>query len=271
MKRMIRFLTTGTGLLALTLAAAAQQAPPPQQPEPPKPKAKKVWSNEDIGTVRRPSDDYEDAKRKEADDAAAKQKAAAEASAAQPAGEKPAAKPKDYLPKTAEEAEKRLAAKQYEIGQQYDAIDLVKKEQAQATTDESRAAFQKRIDTLTATLEESIAEMHKIDGRLQEVKANPPASSAAAENDAASEIADIQKQMEEKQQKIVVCTEQIQQLRDAVATASSEMNRASLQKKLDGFVALQEKTNGELKDLDVRLQEAKSKPPAPPKPEPPKP
>jgi uncharacterized coiled-coil protein SlyX len=250
-------------MLVLACAAGAQQAPAPK-PEPPKPKAKKVWTNDDVSTLRRPVDDYEDAKRKLAEDAAAKQQAAAAKSASRSGAEKPADKPKDYLPKTVEEAEKRLAAKQYEIGQQYDAVDLVKKELAQAPNDASRAAFQKRIDTLNATLEESIAEMHQIDARLQELKANPPASpAAAADKESSAAIAAIQKQMDEKQDKIKLCTDQIQQLRDAVAAANSEATRASLQKKLDGFVALLEKTNAELKTLETQLQEAKTAPPKP--------
>ena len=73
-----------------------------------------------------------------------------------------------------EEAEKQAAAKQYEIGQQNEAIDLVKQEMTQAKSDASRAAFQKRIDQLTATLEESIAELKAIDGRMQELKSKSP-------------------------------------------------------------------------------------------------
>lgn len=160
--------------LLMVCAAGAQQAPP-SKTEPAKPKAKRVWTNEDVGTLRKPVDEFEDAKRKQAEEEAAKQKADATKPAQQTPGEKPAPKPEDFLPKTVEEAEKTLAAKQYEIEMQYEAIELVKKEQAQATTDESRAAFQKRIDTLTATLEEAIGEMRAVDARMKELKSKPPA------------------------------------------------------------------------------------------------
>ncbi len=171
MKRMIQALVTVSALLLLTCAAGAQQAPPPKQ-EPAKPKVKKVWSNDDLDTLRRPADAFEDEKRKKAEDEAAqaKQKAAADKDAGAKKEEKP-----DYLPKTVEEAEKQLAGKRYEIGQQYEAIDLVKQEMAQAKTDESRAAFQKRIDQLMATLDEAVVEMKAIDVRLTELKSKPPA------------------------------------------------------------------------------------------------
>lgn len=257
--------------LCLAGAAGAQQAPP-SKTEPAKPKTKRVWTNEDIGTVRTVSDEYADKKAAEAE----KAKQAQTTAAANPsAPTKPAAKKeKDYLPTSLPEAEKRLAAKQYEIDQQYEAVDRVKKEQEQATTPEARAAFQKRIDVLTATLEESVAEMHALDARVQELKANAPASAQpAAPADAASPqaaIAELEKQIAEKQEKVENLTEQVQRVREAVAGADSETTRASLQKKLDGLTALLEKTNGEVKALEEKLQEAKSKPEAP-KPETPKP
>lgn len=173
MKSMMQILISASALCVFVCAAGAQQAPPPKT-EPAKPKAKKVWTNEDVIALRQPSFAYEEEKRKKAEEEAAK-KAEAAKPATQTPGEKPEPKPEDFLPKTVEDAEKLVMAKQQEIGFQYEAIDLVKKELAEATTDASRAAFQKRIDQLTATLEESVAEMKAIDGRLQELKAKPPA------------------------------------------------------------------------------------------------
>ena len=271
MRRTMQVLLAAS-VLCLASAAAAQQTPPPSQAEPAKPKAKKVWTNEDMGSVRKPEDEYADQKAAEADKA---KQELAKAAADQKGPAKPAEKkPKDYLPKTAEEAQQRLAAKQYEIGQQYDAVDLVKKEQEQATSPEARAGFQKRIDILSATLEESIAELHAIDARLQELKANPPvpsqAAAAAAAASPAPAVTDLEKQIAEKQGKIEFQTDQIAQLREAVARADSDTSRASLQKKLDGFVALLEKTNAELKTLEDRLKEVKANPQVA-KPESPKP
>lgn len=179
MNRMIRILIATLGLLILTCPAAAQQPtqPPPAapaKPAPAKPKPKKVWTNDEVTTLRSPSDEYEEAKRKQAEeDAKAKQKADTD-KATPVADDKKEDKPKDFLPKTVEDAEKLIAAKQYEIGQQYEAVDLVKAELAQATTDAARAAIQKKIDALNATLEEAVAEMKAIDGRLKELKAKAP-------------------------------------------------------------------------------------------------
>ena len=177
MKRMMQILISASALWLVVCAAGAQQAPPAKT-EPAKPKAKRVWTNDDVTTLRQPADVYEEEKRKKAEEEAAKskEKAAAGGAAADAAKQKPESPEEDFLPKTVEDAEKLVAAKQYEIGQQYEAIDLVKKELAEATTDASRAAFQKRIDQLTATLEESVAEMKAVDGRLLELKAKPPAS-----------------------------------------------------------------------------------------------
>lgn len=178
MKWMIRCMTTAVALLLLTCATAAQQAPPapPAKTTPDKPKVKKVWTNDEVTTLRKPSDEYEEAKRKQAEEEAkAKQKEVADKTAPQSADEKQKNKPEDFLPKTVEDAEKMIAAKQYEISQQYEAIDLVKQEMANAKSDASRAAFQKRIDQLTATLEESVAEMKAVDARLKELKAKAPA------------------------------------------------------------------------------------------------
>jgi chromosome segregation ATPase len=262
MKGKMQFLIAASAL-CLAMAANAQQAPP-SKTEPAKPKAKKVWTNDDVTTLRQPSDIYEEGKRKQADEAAAK--ASQKAATSQSPADKQKPKPKDYLPKTAEEAEKRVAAKQYEIGQQHESIDRAKQEQAEATSDEARAGFQKRIDALTAALDESIAEMHALDGRKQELKSNlPPAPQTATQPGASGspEVEQLEKRIAEKREKVQSHTEYIEELREAIAKTDSQTTRDALQKKLDGFLALLEKTNGEVKTLEGQLQELKSKPPAP--------
>jgi len=261
MKRTIQLLISASALCVFVCAAGAQQAPPPKT-EPAKPKAKRVWTNDDVTTLRQPSDVYEEEKRQQAEEAAkAKEKAAAGGAAAQ----KPASREDKILPKTLEEAEKLVAGKLYEIEQENEYIERLRSEFAEATTDAARAAHQKRLDAAIALLEESNAELKKIDGRLQELRSNPPApGQPAASADASSpEIAELEKQIENKRDKIGIATDQIAQLRAAVAKEDAETTRASLQKKLDGFLALLEKTSAELKTLESQQQELKSKPPAP--------
>jgi predicted translin family RNA/ssDNA-binding protein len=265
MKRTMQLLISALALCVLVCAAGAQQAPPPKT-EPAKPKAKRVWTNDDVTNLRQPSDVYAEEKRQQAEDAAkAKEKAAAGGAAAQ----QPASREDKILPKTLEEAEKRVAGKLYEIEQEQEYIDRLRGESADATTDEARAAHQKRLDAALALLEESRAELKKIDARLQEFRANPPAPApAAAPADASSPEGQLEKQIAEKREKIQSYTEYIEQLREAVAKTDSPAARDSLQKKLDGFIALQEKTSAELKTLESQQQELKSKPPAPAPPKP---
>ncbi len=263
MKRTMQLLISASALCIFVCAAGAQQAPPPKT-EPAKPKAKRVWTNDDVTTLRQPSDAYEEEKRQQAEDAAkAKEKAAAGGAAAQ----KPVSREDKILPKTLEEAEKRVAGKVYEIEQEQEYIDRLRSEFAEATTDAARAAHQKRLDAALALLEESQAELKKIDARLQEFRANPPAPAPpAAPEDASSPAGQLEKQIAEKREKVQSYTEYIEPLREAVAKADSETARAPLQTKLDGFIALLEKTNAELKTLESQLQELKTKPAAPPKP-----
>ena len=272
MKRTIRFLISASALCIFACAVGAQQAPPPKT-DPAKPKAKKVWTNDDVTTLRRPSDDYEEAKRKQAEEAAKAAQAKEKAAPGEAAVPKPMSREERILPKTLEEAEKRVAGKAYEIGQEQEYIERLRSELAEATTDAARAAHQKRIDAALALLEESQAELKLIDTRLQEFRANPPApAETAAPAEAASpEVAQLDKQITEKREKVHSYLEYIAELREAVAKADSETTRAPLQKKLDGFIALHEKTGAELKALETQLQELKTKPAAPPQAEAPKP
>lgn len=264
MKRTMQLLISASALCLFACAAGAQQAPPPKT-DPAKPKAKRVWTNDDVTTLRQPSDVYAEEKRLKAEEAAAKAKEKPAAGGA--AAQKPVSREDKILPKTLEEAEKRVAGKVYEIEQEQEYIERLRSEFAEATTDEARAAHQKRLDAALALLEESQSELKKIDARLQEFRANPPAP-AAPSDAASSEVAELEKQIESKRDKIGIATDQIAQLREAIAKTDSQTTRDSLQKKLDGFVALLEKTSAELKALESQLQELGTKPPAPAPPKP---
>ena len=261
MKRTMQLLISASALCVLVCAAGAQQAPPPKT-EPAKPKAKKVWTNDDVTTLRQPSDVYEEEKRMKAEEEAAKAKE--KPAAGDAAAQKPMSREERILPKTLEEAEKLVAGKLYEVEQEQEYIDRLRSEFAEATTDAARAAHQKRLDAALALLEESQAELKKIDARLQEFRANPPAPAAPA--DPSDPAVQLEKQIAEKREKTQSYAEFIAELREAIAKADSETTRAPLQKKLDGFLALLEKTNAELKTLESQQQELKTKPPAPPTP-----
>ncbi len=256
--------------LGLTCSAGAQQ-PPEKRPEA-KPKAKRVWTNEDMGGLRGPADEYADKKAAEAEkQAQLQQKAEAGKTApAKTAEQKPSQEPKDYLPKTVQEAEQRLPEKLAEIDDTEQLIARFRAELDQATTDVARQQLQKQIDQKTTNLGEAREELSAIRTRLEDLRANPNAYQKSASEKAAPTEAELAKAMEdterqiaEKRGQIQSQTDYIEQLRSAVASADSETNRVSLQKKLDGFIALLAKSNAELKTLETQLQELKEKGEAP--------
>lgn len=177
MKRMIQIIVTALALGVAACAAGAQQAPPPAKAEPAKPKAKKVWSNEDVTSLRHPADVYEEKKRKQAEEEAAKakQQSAPGKAAPQSSGEKAASPADAYLPKTVEEAEKRIAEKREEIQFQTEYIERLRDAVANADSDLARAALQKKLDGFIALLNEANAELKTLEGRLQELKAKAEA------------------------------------------------------------------------------------------------
>jgi hypothetical protein len=162
-------------LLAVPLAA--QQPPPPAKQAP---KAKKVWTNDDLIELRRPVDRYEDAKDKaekiaKAQEVLEKDKAAQKPGApAAPAAEKEKS-PDDWLPKTVEECEKAIAAKKEEIENQKKRIENTQLILGSATTEGARESLQKRLDGEQAALKEAEEELEKLEAHLEKLNAAPPA------------------------------------------------------------------------------------------------
>ncbi|HWQ03144.1 MAG TPA: hypothetical protein VNL38_01570 [Candidatus Nitrosotenuis sp.] len=161
-------------LLAAPLAA--QQPPPPAKQAP---KAKKVWTNDDLIELRRPADKYEDAKEKaekiaRAQEALEKEKAGQKPAApAAPAAEKEKS-PDDWLPKTVEECEKLIAAKKEEIENQKKRIENTRMILDAATTENAREVLQKRLAEEQANLKEAEEELELLEAHLEKLNATPP-------------------------------------------------------------------------------------------------
>jgi hypothetical protein len=168
----------------------SQQPPPPPPPPSPTPppssqpaseqaplieqlplKRRKVWTNDDVVTLRSPADNY--VAEKEAQEAADAQAAAKEAAIrAAIKSEKP--EPRDIkLPATPEETEKILKSAQDDIQEETVVLDKLHKELLDAPK-EQREGKQKEIDHLTASIEVLRREAQALQDHLQTLRRNVP-------------------------------------------------------------------------------------------------
>ncbi len=166
-------------LLALIVVpvVSAQQSqppsPPPQQQSKPKTPAKKakVWTDDDLQVLRKPWDDYTDQK--------AQTEQAADATANPPEKALPAKKEKpatrdEYIPpKTAEEAESRIAAKQREINYQFEAIAGIQQEYDNEPNEQIREGLKKKLDQMNTDLKEAQTHLKLLEGNQQDLKSKP--------------------------------------------------------------------------------------------------
>lgn len=155
----IRMLSRIFGAVPLALlvslpATAQQQAPAKPQsaqqsakPAPAKPKPAKVWSDDDVQSLRSPADYYRD--QKQADEAAADAATAQAAAAAKQAAAKPG--PKDVAPpalsnpKTVGAADQMIAWENRDIAAQQDFARNLEQQLAAAPPDQ-KARLQKALD-----------------------------------------------------------------------------------------------------------------------------
>ncbi len=168
------------GLAAIALflipAVSAQQQPPPKQEQPKK--AKKVWSDEDIASVRKPSDAYVD--QKSADDAAARAQADAQAKAAKNPSVKAAPpKPDPVLPykwpKSQQEADQWISDKKDEIQGIQDNIEQLKNDIDNAPNDLAKQNAQKNLDEKISQLADAKRNLKALQDYGADLKAKAPA------------------------------------------------------------------------------------------------
>lgn len=171
LRRLVR-LSLGL-LLGLTFvpAVAPQQASPPQQPQQankPKPGRGKVWTNEDLAGVRKPSDLYLDQKLAAEEAAKAAKETPQETTAAAPAQEGTVAN-KPSPPKTLEEAEARIAKKREEIRNLGQMVRRTREEHFNASNDQARGVLNDKIVQMTGALDVAEAELRSLEARLEEL------------------------------------------------------------------------------------------------------
>jgi hypothetical protein len=180
----------GFGLAALlalspaTFARQAQQPPPPAEKEKPKPpakKAKRVWTDEDVKGLRKPSDEYAEKKAAaEQQDAKEKEKAAEQkdpaVKEAKPAEQETADESTYIAPTTVEEAEKRISEKREEIKFAEDAVQQLRSDYFNEKNEQIREDLKARLAKMEKNVEEAYAELALLEQSLKELKAKGSAS-----------------------------------------------------------------------------------------------
>jgi hypothetical protein len=163
MRNTVLLLTVGTAALVLAPAARSQsssQPAAPQQEQKPAAKPHKVWTSDDLGTLRSPADVYLEAEQKQAEEQAA---AAAQQAAAskQAAGTQPAKKkdnpPKLSNPKTAQAADDMIAWEERDIQSQTEFVAQLRQQLAQAPPEDKprlEKMIQERIQIIADTKQE---------------------------------------------------------------------------------------------------------------------
>lgn len=131
-------------------------------------KAAKIWTNEDVISLRTPADIY--LLEKEAQEAAAAEAAAKEA-AAKEANQEAAAKSAEGgigLPATLEETQKLIKGKEDQITDEQSGLERMTKELPD-TPEDQKAALQKEIDRVTADLPKVQNELKQLQGHLEKL------------------------------------------------------------------------------------------------------
>jgi hypothetical protein len=171
--------------VAVGFAAAAQAQGDSQKPAPraerqkPASNSHKVWTNDDLGSVRRSADIYVDAKYTQA---------AETDGAKQPAATKPAkhvAAPALSNPKTVEDADKMIAWEKRDVDAQTEYVELVKK-QIEEAPQEDKERLKKVLQERMQILADTRSEMETLVGQKKELQKKPAADGNTAAAQASS-------------------------------------------------------------------------------------
>jgi len=162
----------------LVPALNAQQSAPAPQPAKPKPPAKRVWTDDDLASIRKPWDTYADEKGRADQGAPAQAKPEEKAAAPQP--QRPVTRDPYIVPKTADEAEERITNKRMEIGYQLEAMDPLRQELKSETNPAVRQNMLKKLESMSVDLQEAETQLKLLQTDLEQLKS--PAQPAAAGN-----------------------------------------------------------------------------------------
>jgi hypothetical protein len=159
-------------------AQLGAETPPNSQPGQPEPKKKKVWTNDEVVSLRTPADNYQI--QKEAQEAAVAQAAAKEAAEANLPKE---AEPTIKLPSTIEETQQLIKNKEEQINDEQNGLERLIKELPDAPEDQ-KPAMQREIDRVAMDVPKVRNELKLLQNHLEkltsaqlnEASVSPPAS-----------------------------------------------------------------------------------------------
>jgi hypothetical protein len=179
----VLFASTG----AFSLAENAQDAKPSQanaQDSSPTPKKHKVWTDDEVTTLRTPEDNYVEQKQAAEAASAAAAAAAAEQAKSKPKSEKHVgAAPALSNPKSTDDADRMIAWENRDVEAQQELIDKVHTQLEQASGDD-RDRLEKYLAKLTETLAQTKREHDALVGQKKDLEKK--AGSGAKPVDSAS-------------------------------------------------------------------------------------
>jgi hypothetical protein len=172
--RIILAATVAVGFSAAAQAQGDSQKPAPRaERQKPASKSHKVWTNDDLGSVRAPADIYVDAKYTQAPETGGSKQPAA----ANPA--KHVAAPALSNPKTAEDADKMITWEKRDVDAQTEFVEQLKK-QIEEAPPEDKERLKKLLKERIQILADTRAEMETLVGQKKELQKKPAAESNIA-------------------------------------------------------------------------------------------
>lgn len=178
---MIRAAVVLAGLGAAAMGAFAQAAPPEQKTAEQKTQKTKpkVWTDDNIDSVRSPADDYVvQQHQKEAQQAAANQTASQTGTTAAPAGPQP---------KTVQQADSMIAEKQHLLASQKQYLQTLQKQLSDPeTTGLERTRLEWRLKSYSATTQNTQADVTQLQAQKDALEKKAAADNASANGGAGS-------------------------------------------------------------------------------------
>ncbi len=162
------------GLSAPAFAQSdSQKKTPPAAQKKPAPKPRKVWTNDDVSSVRSPADGYVDAKYSQASGTDDSKQPTAGKSA------KHAAAPALSNPKTADDADKMIAWEKRDVDAQTEYVERLKK-QIEEAPQEDKERLNKVLQERIQILADTRGEMGTLVEQKKELQKKPAANNNSA-------------------------------------------------------------------------------------------
>jgi DNA repair exonuclease SbcCD ATPase subunit len=169
----------GLSAPALAQSDSQKKAPPAKQTKP-APKPHKVWTDEEVGSLRTPADAYAEASAKQNAQAGdAQQPDTANQTSTSKQAQKGVPPPTLTNPKSLEEADKMIAWENRDIAAQEEFLDRLKQDIAEAPADQ-KERLTKLLAQRTQVLANTRNELKNLQTKKRELEKKPAASSVTA-------------------------------------------------------------------------------------------